>query len=140
MTKMVQLAGYLPLAVVAVVTILTVSITCSDANDKIHREKRDISEQDAISNSDVNKLYQLLLSRYYLSGDSSTEDDFGVPQQESARWTPAVYWGSNGMMKRKVFWQPLGYVPAAMRMTGGPAGQAGNQGAQGGQIFRYGRK
>ncbi|KAK3087590.1 hypothetical protein FSP39_007914 [Pinctada imbricata] len=41
--------------------------------------------------------------------------------------------------KRKVFWQPLGYVPASLRMTGGSREQSGESSNHaGGNILRYG--
>nr|AJF48838.1 hypothetical protein c45042 [Pinctada margaritifera] len=41
--------------------------------------------------------------------------------------------------KRKVFWQPLGYVPASLRMNGGSREQSGESSSRaGGNILRYG--
>lgn len=38
--------------------------------------------------------------------------------------------------KRKVFWQPLGYIPASVRGTGSAKSQSSDN--NGGQLFRYG--
>ncbi|VDI05882.1 Hypothetical predicted protein [Mytilus galloprovincialis] len=39
--------------------------------------------------------------------------------------------------KRKVFWQPLGYIPASVRISGN-SGKSQSDDNTGGQLFRYG--
>ena len=43
------------------------------------------------------------------------------------------------MEKRKVFWQPLGYLPAGVHPNGNQGPAAGGGSAGRGQVFRYGK-
>lgn len=44
----------------------------------------------------------------------------------------------NYLQKRKIFWQPLGYLPAGVHPNGNQGGAQGG-GSNGRQVFRYGK-
>ena len=77
----------------------------------------------------LNRLDRRMSGDY--DGSVSVKSSKRVPIDEEVR---------NVLEKRKVFWQPLGYLPAGIHPNGNqgsPAGGSGN--GRGGQIFRYGK-
>ena len=73
--------------------------------------------------------------------DRRMSGNFGsFTSMKSSKRVPIDEERRNGPQKRKVFWQPLGYLPAGIHPNGnqGPAA-GGNGNGRGGQIFRYGK-
>lgn len=94
------------------------------------------------SSADPNVFYRylnsLLLDNFINRHMSGSSDKFTslkalkrVPSDEDRR--------ESSMEKRKVFWQPLGYLPAGVHPSGNQGPSAGGGSAGRGQVFRYGK-
>lgn len=80
--------------------------------------------------------YHILLSRLLINYLNSIQDKDYV--SKSIAWNGMPYshpMQENGRSKRKVFWQPLGYLPAGASVSA-ESGSSSNNGK--GNLFRYG--
>ena len=79
-------------------------------------------------------LNSLLLDNFINHQMSKYPDRF-----KALKRVPADEQQREAMPKRKVFWQPLGYLPAGVHPNGNQGPAAGSGSAGRGQVFRYGK-
>lgn len=124
------------LYIIWILCVVSVSFTFSfDSDDSVLSDNEIYSAIDALLQDTKDEHLLSRILKYIESKNGNSLESNGLSQkmydnylEEKSRF-PVVN-------KRKVFWQPLGYIPASVRGSGHSSSQSSDN--NGGQLFRYG--